>query len=49
MQVTLNIPDDLAPRLIPAGHDPARAVLEDALVQACREIRISRHQLTHRR
>jgi hypothetical protein len=45
MQVTVNIPDDLAQQLIPAGQDPARAVLEDALVQAYRENRISRHQL----
>jgi hypothetical protein len=45
MQVTINIPDDLAQQLIPAGQDPARAVLEDALVQAYREDRISGHQL----
>jgi hypothetical protein len=45
MQVTVNIPDDLASQLIPAGQDPARAVLEDALVQAYRENRISGHQL----
>ena len=45
MQVTVNIPDDLASQLIPAGQDPARAVLEGALVQAYRENRISGHQL----
>jgi len=45
MQVTVNIPDDLAQQLIPAGQDPARAVLEDALVQAYRENRISGYQL----
>jgi hypothetical protein len=45
MQVTVDIPDDLAVQLIPAGQDPARAVLEDALVQAYREDRISGHQL----
>jgi hypothetical protein len=45
MQVTVEIPDDLASQLIPAGQDPARAVLEDALVQAYRENRISGHQL----
>ncbi|HEX9200442.1 MAG TPA: UPF0175 family protein [Acidobacteriaceae bacterium] len=45
MQVTVTIPDDLAQQLIPAGQDPARAVLEDALVQAYRENRISGHQL----
>lgn len=45
MQVTVDIPDDLAAQLIPAGQDPARAVLEDALVQAYRENRISGPQL----
>ena len=45
MQVTVNIPDDLLSQLIPAGQDPSRAVLEDALVQAYRENRISGHQL----
>ena len=45
MQVTVNISDDPAQALIPAGQDPARAVLEDALVQAYRENRISGHQL----
>jgi Uncharacterised protein family (UPF0175) len=45
MQVTVTIPDDLAQQLIPAGQDPARAVLEDALVQAYRENRISGYQL----
>ena len=45
MQVTVNIPDDLVTQLIPAGQDPSRAVLEDALVQAYREDRISGRQL----
>lgn len=45
MQVVIDIPDNLAPQLIPAGQDPARAVLENALVQAFRENRISAHQL----
>jgi len=45
MQVTVEIPDELATQLIPAGQDPARAVLEDALVQAYREDRISGRQL----
>jgi hypothetical protein len=45
MQVTVEIPDDLAQQLIPAGQDPARAILEDALVQAYRENKISGHQL----
>jgi hypothetical protein len=45
MQVTLDIPDDLAAQFIPAGQDAARAVLEDALVEAYREDRISGRQL----
>lgn len=45
MQVTVDIPDALASQLIPAGQDPSRAVLEDALVQAYREERISGRQL----
>jgi hypothetical protein len=45
MQVTVDIPDDLAAQLIPAGQDPARAVLENALAQAYRENRISGPQL----
>jgi hypothetical protein len=45
MQVTIEIPDALAQEMIPAGLEPARAVLEDALVEAYREHRISGHQL----
>ena len=45
MQVTVEIPDDLAQQLIPAGQAPERALLEDALVQAYREDRISGQQL----
>ncbi len=45
MQVTVNIPDDLAALVVPAGHDPARTVFEGALVQAYREDRISGPQL----
>ena len=45
MQVTIEIPDTLAEQMIPAGQDPGRSVLEDALVQANREQRISGHQL----
>jgi len=45
MQVVIEIPDDLASQLIPSGQDPGRAVLEDALVQAYREDRISAQQL----
>jgi len=45
MQVVVEIPDGLASQLIAVGQNPARAVLEDALVQAYREGRISAHQL----
>ena len=45
MQITIDIPDDLIQHLIPAGQDPARVILEDALVQAYQEDRISNRQL----
>jgi hypothetical protein len=45
MQVTVDIPDNLAAQVIPAGQDPARALLEDALVQAYRENRVSGREL----
>jgi len=45
MQVTVEIPDNLAAQVIPAGQDPARALLEDALVQAYRESRVSGREL----
>jgi hypothetical protein len=45
VQVTLEIPDNIASQLIPRGHDASRSLLEDALVQAYREDRISAHQL----
>ena len=45
VEITIDIPDELAAQYLPAGHDPARAVLEDALVQACREDRVSGWQL----
>ena len=45
MQVTVDIPDALAAQLISAGQDLSRAVLEDALVQAYREERVSGEQL----
>jgi hypothetical protein len=43
--VTVDIPDNLAAQVIPAGQDPARALLEDALVQAYRENRVSGREL----
>jgi hypothetical protein len=45
MQVMVEIPDNLAAQVIPAGQDPARALLEDALVQAYRENRVTGREL----
>ena len=45
MQVVVEIPDGLASQLIAVGQNPARAVLEDVLVQAYRGNRISGSQL----
>jgi len=45
MQVVVEIPDGLASQLIATGQNPARAVLEDVLVQAYSESRISAQQL----
>jgi hypothetical protein len=45
VQITINIPDNLAGQYPPSGKDAARAVMEDALVQAYREGRISGRQL----
>lgn len=45
MQVTVEIPDELAHQLIPVGQDPARALLEDAAIKAFVESRISRSEL----
>jgi hypothetical protein len=45
MQVLLEIPDAIAAQLIPEGQEASRALLEDALVQAYREERISGRQL----
>lgn len=45
MQFTVDLPDDLAKQLIPAGQDPARAALEDMAVEAYRARRLTEHQL----
>lgn len=45
MQITVELPDDLARQMIPAGSDPARAVLEDMAVEAYRARRLTEHQL----
>ena len=45
MQITVELPDDLARQMIPAGCDPARTALEDMAVEAFRAHRLTEHQL----
>ncbi|MGA2590394.1 MAG: UPF0175 family protein [Bryobacteraceae bacterium] len=45
MQVTLDIPDELAASLAPAGQDPSRAALEAFGLEAYRQRRLSAYQL----
>jgi hypothetical protein len=45
MQITVELPDDMAAQMIPAGHDPARTALEDMAVEAYRARRLTEHQL----
>jgi hypothetical protein len=45
MQITLDIPDDLAATLAAAGQDPARAALEAIALDAYRQQRLSGYQL----
>jgi hypothetical protein len=45
MHVTLEIPDELAATLAPAGRDPARAALEAIGLEAYRERRLTGYQL----
>ena len=45
MQITVELPDDLARQMIPAGLDPARTALEDMAVEAYRAHRLTEHQL----
>lgn len=45
VRIIVDIPDEIAAQYVPADRDPSRAVLEDALVQAYREERISGRQL----
>jgi predicted HTH domain antitoxin len=45
MQFTVELPDDLAERLIPNGSDPARTALEDIAVEAFRAHRLNEHEL----
>ncbi len=45
MLITVDIPDDLARQMIPAGCDPSRTALEDMAVEAYRARRLTEHQL----
>jgi len=45
MQFTVELPDNLAERLVPAGNDPARTALEDMAVEAFRAHRLTEHEL----
>jgi hypothetical protein len=45
MKVTLEIPDDLAPRLAAGGRDLSREALEIIAAEAYREDRISKPEL----
>jgi hypothetical protein len=38
MQITLEIPDDLAPPLLPPGRKPARVALEAMALEAYRMV-----------
>lgn len=45
MDVTLNIPDDLAKKLFAGGKDPGRAVLEAIALDAYRNDSLSEYQI----
>ena len=45
MQITLEIPDDLAAQLLPTGQDPARAALEALALTGYRARRLSESQV----
>ena len=45
MQITIEIPDDLAATLTASGQDPARAALEALALDAYRQQRLSAYQL----
>jgi predicted HTH domain antitoxin len=47
MQFTVELPDDLAQHVIPAGHDPSRTALEDMAVEAYRAHRLTEYQLAN--
>lgn len=41
MQITLNIPDELATQLVPVGKDPGRAALEALAIEGYRTEQLS--------
>jgi hypothetical protein len=45
MQVTVEIPDEFAAHLVPAGSDPARLLLEDSVAAAYRNRRLTMEQV----
>jgi predicted HTH domain antitoxin len=45
MQFTVDVPDEIAQQLFPAGRDPARTALEDMAVEAYRARRLTEYQL----
>jgi len=45
MRIIVELPDEIARQMIPAGQDPARTALEDMAVEAYRAHRLTEHQL----
>ena len=45
MQVVVEIPDEFSQRILPAGQNPSRALLEEAALKAFCEDRITMHEL----
>ena len=45
MQITLQVPDDLAPVAIPPGQDPAQAALEALAIEGYRAGRLTESQV----
>jgi hypothetical protein len=45
MRVTIEIPDQFVQHLVPAGHDAARALLEEAVAGAYRDGRLTMEQV----
>ena len=45
MQVIVEIPDEFAGSLVPAGFDPARLLLEDTVAAAYRDRRLTMEQV----